>query len=142
MTVAERSRRMAQIRSKNTKPEMLVRRLLHVLGYRFRLHRRDLPGALFPSRKKVVFVHGCFWHAHAGCSVANRPKSRRPYWDEKFRRNQERDSANERSLRQHGWKVYTVWECQTKDSTLLAKRLLKFLGPPKGENANRKAHNG
>jgi DNA mismatch endonuclease, patch repair protein len=117
MTVAERSERMARIRSKDTKPELRVRQLLHRLGYRFRLHRKDLPGSpdlVFPSRRKVIFVHGCFWHAHDACKVANRPKSRQSFWDSKFKRNRLRDIANQKALRQHGWRVYTVWECETK----------------------------
>ncbi len=134
LTAAERSERMSRIRSKDTKPEMLVRRILHGMGYRFRLHRRDLPGVpdlVFPSRKMVVFVHGCFWHAHQDCIVANRPRSRRPYWDEKFRRNKERDGANEKTLKRAGWKIFIVWECETKDRDRLVGRLTKFLGPTK-----------
>jgi DNA mismatch endonuclease (patch repair protein) len=134
LTVAERSERMSRIRSKDTKPEMLVRRLLHKLGYRYRLHRRDLPGIpdlVFPSRKKVIFVHGCFWHAHSRCSVANVPKSRRPFWRAKFSRNKRRDGSNERLLRRDGWHVFTVWECETKDMASLMLRLSECLGPPK-----------
>ena len=97
LSKAERSERMARIRSKNTKPELQVRRLLHGLGYRFRLHRRDLPGSpdvVFAARRKIVFVHGCFWHGHKNCKVANRPKSRRSFWSAKFKRNRERDAMN------------------------------------------------
>lgn len=128
----ERSARMALIRSKDTKPEMIVRCSLHRLGYRFRLHRRSLPGVpdlTFPSRRKVIFVHGCFWHAHEGCSIANMPKSRRDYWAEKFRRNKERDLSNIQLLRQDGWKVLTLWECETKAPERLARKLTHFLGP-------------
>jgi DNA mismatch endonuclease Vsr len=134
LTVAQRSERMARIRSKDTKPEMIVRRTLHQLGYRFRLHRRDLPGApdlVFPSRKKVIFVHGCFWHAHGNCNVANLPKSRRQYWTAKFARNKQRDDINAKLLVRSGWNVFTVWECETKDFQLLARRLLRGLGPPR-----------
>lgn len=132
LTVAGRSERMARIRSTDTKPECAVRKLVHGLGYRFRLHRKELPGSpdlAFPSRKKVIFVHGCFWHAHQGCKVANRPKSRRTFWDSKFQRNVERDRLNESSLRRAGWDVLTLWECETKGTTLLATRITKFLGP-------------
>jgi DNA mismatch endonuclease, patch repair protein len=122
---------MARIRSKDTKPELIVRSIVHRLGYRFRLHRRDLAGSpdlVFPSRKKAIFVHGCFWHAHGGCKVANRPKSRRPYWDEKFQRNKRRDKANETMLKDAGWEVETIWECETKSLDLVAARVTKFLG--------------
>ena len=99
LTAAERSERMARIRSKDTKPELRVRQLVHRLGYRFRLHQKDLPGRpdlVFASRRKVVFVHGCFWHAHEDCSVANRPKSRSEFWNAKFERNRFRDPKNQR----------------------------------------------
>ncbi|MCH7940330.1 MAG: DNA mismatch endonuclease Vsr, partial [Candidatus Marinimicrobia bacterium] len=105
MTRAERSERMARIRSKNTKPELSVRHMLHRLGYRYRLHRKDLPGApdlTFPARKKVLFVHGCFWHVHEGCKVAHRPQTRKSFWDKKFRRNKERDHNSEQMLRRDG----------------------------------------
>jgi len=131
LTVAERSQRMARIRSKDTKPEMTVRRSAHRLGYRYRLHRRDLPGVpdlVFPGRRKVIFVHGCFWHAHPHCTVANLPKSRRSFWSAKFKRNVERDRANERLLKQEGWDVLVIWECETKDKTRLAERLSQWLG--------------
>jgi len=134
LTTAERSERMSRIRSANTKPELTVRRSLHRLGYRYRLHRRDLPGIpdlVFPSRKKVIFVHGCFWHAHKNCSVANLPKSRRSYWRAKFAGNKTRDSLNATLLTRFGWSVVTVWECETKDVELLTRRLRKHLGPPR-----------
>lgn len=132
LTVAERSERMARIRSKDTKPELRVRQLLHRLGYRFRLHRKDLPGSpdlVFPARRKAIFVHGCFWHAHEACRLANRPKSRRSFWDAKFERNKVRDAANLKALKQGGWKVYTVWECETISEGRLSLRLSKFLEP-------------
>lgn len=132
LTVAERSERMARIRSKDTKPELRVRRLVHRLGYRFRLHRKDLPGCpdlVFPSRRKVVFVHGCFWHAHEDCKLANTPKSRRSFWNSKFERNRKRDTKNRKSLMRAGWRVFTVWECETKIEAPLALRLSRFLGP-------------
>jgi DNA mismatch endonuclease (patch repair protein) len=143
LTVAERSERMARIRSKNTKPEMIVRRVLHQLGYRFRLHRTDLPGApdlVFPARRKVLLVHGCFWHAHDDCSVANMPKSRRAYWSAKFRRNKQRDVANVALLKQQGWEVFTVWECETKNRKSLIGRLAQCLGPPRVRLERRSRH--
>lgn len=130
LTVAQRSERMSRIRSKDTRPEILVRRALHRLGYRYRLHRRDLPGVpdiVFPSRKKVIFVHGCFWHGHAGCNVANVPKSRRAYWLEKFARNKKRDQENIRKLRRAGWDVFVVWECQIKAIDRIEAKAVKFL---------------
>lgn len=125
---------MALIRSKNTKPEMVVRRFLYRLGYRYRLHQKGLPGApdlVFASRKTVLFVHGCFWHAHEGCNVAHQPESRSAYWAEKFERNKARDRRNEQVLREAGWKVLTVWECETKDLSTLERRLASALGPPR-----------
>ncbi|WP_456653144.1 very short patch repair endonuclease [Bradyrhizobium lupini] len=133
LTKLERSERMSKIRSKNTKPERLVRSALHKLGYRFRIHARNLPGApdiVFPSRKQVIFIHGCFWHAHENCSVANLPKTRRPYWRKKFARNKERDATNVRALRKLGWRVFTIWECETSKPDKVAQRLSRRLGPP------------
>lgn len=145
LTIAERSERMARIRSKNTKPELRVRQLVHRLGYRFHLHRRDLAGCpdlVFQSRRKVVFVHGCFWHAHEGCKVSNRPKSRQSFWDSKFKRNRLRDISNSKALRQDGWKVLTVWECETKRDAQLARRLAKFIDPAKAKLAVKGNRNG
>ena len=145
LTVAERSARMAKIRSKDTKPEVLVRRIAHSLGYRFRLHRKDLPGRpdlVFPSRKSAVFVHGCFWHAHKNCKVANLPKSRTAFWADKFERNRRRDELNERLLKQLGWRVLVIWECETKGQDKLASRLSRFLGAVKLGIAKKGTHNG
>jgi DNA mismatch endonuclease, patch repair protein len=145
LTVAERSERMARIKSKNTKPELRVRQLVHKLGYRFRLHRAGLPGCpdlVFPSRRKVVFVHGCFWHAHEGCKVANMPKSRSNYWNSKFERNRARDAENQMALEKVGWRVFTIWECETRDNEKLASRLLRFLGPAKVSIGKRGKSNG
>jgi DNA mismatch endonuclease (patch repair protein) len=130
LSVEERSERMARIRSKDTKPEMALRSLVHRLGYRFRLHRKDLAGSpdlVFPGAKKAIFMHGCFWHGHEGCKIANRPKTRRDFWDEKFRRNKERDLLNEATLKAAGWDVATIWECEIKNSDLIAKRIVRFL---------------
>lgn len=145
LTVAERSERMARIRSKNTKPELRVRRLVHKLGYRFRLHHKRLPGRpdlVFPSRRKVVFVHGCFWHAHEGCKVANLPKSRSEYWAAKFERNRSRDAENQKLLEEAGWRVLTIWECEIKSGAMLAVRLSRFLGPAKMNAGEKGAANG
>lgn len=128
----KRSAIMAQVKSKNTAPEKAVRSLLHRLGFRFRLHRTDLPGTpdiTLPGRRAVVFVHGCFWHQHPGCRHSTRPASNREYWDIKLDKNASRDATNIRLLRKLGWKVLIVWECQTteKKLKLLATRLIKTL---------------
>ncbi|WP_420135049.1 very short patch repair endonuclease [Rhodopseudomonas sp.] len=128
-----RSALMARIRAKDTKPEMVVRSAAHRLGFRFRLHRRDLPGTpdlVFPKAKKVIFVHGCFWHRHEGCVRTTTPKTRFNFWNEKFERNRERDRSSLRKLRRAGWKCLVVWECQTFDQKKLASRLKAFLGQP------------
>ena len=133
------SRRMSRVRSKGTSPEMLVRRLLHSRGYRFRLHRRDLPGKpdlVFAGRRKAIFVHGCFWHAHA-CPAGRAPKSRLDYWTPKLRRNVERDEAATQSLVNLGWDVLTVWQCETKDIDALKARLVRFLEGGHGGKHNR-----
>lgn len=125
-----RSRLMAKIGPKNSKPEMTVRRLAHALGYRFRLHRRDLPGTpdlVFPSRRKAIFVHGCWWHRHADCKKATEPKTRSDFWRAKFDRNVARDRRVEADLKRAGWEVFTVWECQTKDVDVLRAGLTRFL---------------
>lgn len=122
----QRSRHMARVRSKHTKPEMDVRSYAHRLGFRFRLHRKDLPGSpdlVFPSKSKVVFVHGCFWHRHPGCRYATVPKTRRPFWDNKFRDNVKRDMRTLNELKQNGWDSLVIWECQVKDNSF--KRILK-----------------
>lgn len=139
LTTSQRSERMSRIRSKNTKPEIAVRRLAFGLGYRFRLHRKDLPGKpdlVFPGLGKVIFVHGCFWHAHEGCRVANLPKSRTGFWRDKFERNRSRDEQHRKALRRLGWKVLTLWECEVKNDERLSRKLLKYLG----ENIKRKRH--
>lgn len=126
----QRSARMALVRGKNTKPELVVRRLVHGLGYRYRLHRRDLPGTpdlVFPNRRKVIFVHGCFWHRHMNCALGRLPKSRSEFWFPKLEGNAERDERNVRELAQLGWRVLTVWECQLRDKTRLADMIRRFL---------------
>lgn len=126
----QRSALMARVRERNTKPELAVRRLLFSLGYRFRLHRRDLPGTpdiVFPARRKVIFVHGCFWHRHKGCQKATTPKTRQEFWTEKFRQNIERDAKNLSELEKKGWQSLVVWECQVCDLDELAQRLRVYL---------------
>ena len=135
LTPAQRSERMSRIRSKNTKPELAVRSLVHRMGYRFRIHRKDLPGSpdlVFPSLRKAIFVHGCFWHAHDGCSASNRPKTRAAYWSEKFDRNKRRDRRNASALRRAGWSVATIWECEAKSADFVSKKVSRFLGSTKG----------
>ena len=112
-----RSENMRAIKSKNTSPEKRVRSAAHRLGLRFRLHRSDLPGSpdlLFPGRKTVLFVHGCFWHRHENCPKATTPKTNTDYWSRKFRRNIERDMESRKKLEEEGWKVLVIWECETK----------------------------
>ena len=133
LTTRERSERMRRVRSKDTKPEMRVRRLGHGLGYRYRLHAGDLPGRpdlVFRPRRKVIFVHGCFWHRHEGCSKNRLPKSpeRRDFWRDKLDGNARRDQANQAALRGMGWGVLVIWECETEDNPdRLAKRIRAFL---------------
>ena len=112
-----RSALMSRIRGKDTKPEIVVRRTLHSLGYRYRLHAKELPGSpdiVMRPRKKAIFVHGCFWHAHEGCGIARIPKTRAEFWENKFGRNRARDLRNTRMLVDEGWRVLTIWECQTR----------------------------
>lgn len=122
---------MARIKSQGTKPEMVVRRTVHALGFRYRLHRRDLPGCpdlVFSNRRKVIFVHGCFWHRHT-CSIARRvPVTRQDYWGPKLKKNVERDAAAKQALAELGWEQLTIWECETRDISDLSERLRRFLG--------------
>lgn len=130
LTPAQRSERMARVRGRDTKPELVVRRLLHALGYRYRLHDKRLPGhpdITFFKRKKVIFVHGCFWHRHEGCVLARLPKSRLDFWLPKLESNKLRDTAKTAVLEANGWKVLVVWECQLRHREDLAMRLRDFL---------------
>lgn len=114
LTPAQRSERMSRIRGQHSKPELALRRALHRLGMRFRLHARDLPGKpdlVFPRYKAVVFVHGCFWHRHEGCKIATTPKSNTSFWVEKFSKNVARDTRVAATLKELGWRVFIVWEC-------------------------------
>ena len=124
----QRSKNMAAIKSKNTKPEIAVRKLLHSMGYRFRLHRKDLPGSpdiVLPKYKTVIFVHGCFWHRHKNCKYASTPKTRQEFWEAKFRENINRDKLNQDNLSSNGWKIIIVWECEIKDKDFDLNRLFK-----------------
>jgi len=121
---------MAAVHSKDTKPEMAVRKLVHRLGYRYRLHVAYLPGKpdlVFASKMKVVFVHGCFWHRHVRCRYASTPKSRRVFWEDKFSTNVARDRRTQQELKKLGWKILTVWQCELKNMERLARRLDGFL---------------
>jgi DNA mismatch endonuclease (patch repair protein) len=133
LSPGKRSANMAQIKSKNSKPELTVRRAAHELGYRFRLHRKDLPGKpdlVFPKRMAAIFVHGCFWHIHPDpdCKDAVLPKSRTDYWHPKLERNVQRDQNNVIALEALGWRILTLWECETKDRAWLVQRIQDFLG--------------
>src|SRR5579863_10504196 len=122
---------MRRIRSTDTSPEMIVRRLVHGMGYRYRLHSSKLPGKpdlVLPRLKKIVEVRGCFWHQHEGCIDSHIPKSRIRYWKPKLEKNKRRDLDNGRVLRKIGWRVLVLWECEVKDGGNLAKRLARFLG--------------
>ena len=122
--------RMKRVKQRDTAPELVVRKLVFEKGYRYRIHRDDLPGSpdlVFPSRRKVVFVHGCFWHGHANCVRASLPKTHTKYWEDRISKNRERDERSISTLEQLGWSVYVVWECETKDVNSLEKRLLDFL---------------
>jgi DNA mismatch endonuclease, patch repair protein len=126
----ERSEIMARVRSKNSRPELFVRKLVYALGYRYRLHQRDLPGSpdlVFRPRQRVIFVHGCFWHRHAKCALARMPKSRVDFWSEKLEGNRRRDERNKRALAREGWRVLTIWECQVRDASRLEAKIRRFL---------------
>lgn len=127
---SKRSLIMSAVHSKDTKPEMAVRKAVHALGYRYRLHAANLPGKpdlVFPSRGKVIFVHGCFWHRHSKCKYATMPKTRPEFWQDKFSANMTRDRRTRRELKQLGWEVLTVWQCELKKPEKLTERLNDFL---------------
>lgn len=130
LTSLERSARMKLIKAKNTKPEMIVRKLIFGLGYRYRLHRIDLPGCpdlIFSSRRKIIFVHGCFWHRHAGCALARLPKSKLDFWLPKLSSNAARDVKNIAALQRMGWEVMIIWECELRDTAALLDKIRGFL---------------
>lgn len=131
LTILERSQRMAQVRSRDTKPEIRVRSLLYSLGYRFRVRGLRLlgqPDIVFLPRRKAIFIHGCFWHRHQGCTRTRTPKSRKDFWESKFRRTVERDSEVKDSLTAMGWETLVIWECQTERIDELRPELTSFLG--------------
>jgi len=125
-----RSRIMASVPTRHTRPERLVRSLLHNAGYRFRIQKKDLPGTpdiTLPGRKAVIFVHGCFWHQHPGCRYARRPNSNQKYWDKKLDENIVRDRRNVHALKGRGWRVLIVWQCECKNTDALNRRIRKFI---------------
>ncbi len=130
LSKTQRSENMRRIRSRDTHPEMVVRRTAHRLGYRFRLHVKNLPGTpdiVFASKRRVIFVHGCFWHQHSKCREGRLPGSRLEYWVPKLARNVARDKEHVASLRRLGWKILTLWECQVTNEDSLERMLMKFL---------------
>ena len=121
---------MSRVSGKNTKPELVVRSLLHKMGYRFRLHRKDLPGKpdiTLQKHKKVIFVHGCFWHGHTDCPRSKRPTTNKKFWREKLDKNRERDKASVNNLKELGWDVLVVWTCEVNDAFKLKNKLFSFL---------------
>lgn len=129
ISATSRSANMRRITGKDTSPELAVRRILFRLGYRYRLHRSDLPGKpdiVFAGRRKLIFVHGCFWHAHS-CQMAHQPKTNTAYWSPKLKRNQERDARHLKTLQAAGWDVLTIWECELKGMDSLERRLVRFM---------------
>jgi DNA mismatch endonuclease (patch repair protein) len=126
---AERSALMSRIRSKDTRPERTVRSLLHSLGYRFRLHQPNLPGRpdiVLPRHRKIILVHGCFWHGHS-CRLASKPKTNRAYWTQKIRKNRTRDANNWAALQEHGWTVLELWECEVRKLTGIEDKIRVFM---------------
>ena len=137
LTVAERSRNMSKIRSKNTLPEMAVRSLLHKNGYRFRLHRKDLPGTpdiFLPKYNTVIFVNGCFWHQHKKCKKATVPKTNSSYWIPKFKKNVDRFEKSKRDLKKLKFEIVIIWECETRDTRKVLKRFESKIQRKKQKN--------
>lgn len=144
LSPSERSERMSRIRSSNTAPEVALRRAMHALGFRFRLHSKGLPGKpdiVLPRYKTVIFVHGCFWHRHGGCKVATTPKTNTEFWIEKFDRNVVRDARTREQLERLGWRVIVVWECELRSANQVAGAVRRvadeicperFVGAPAG----------
>lgn len=130
LTTERRSWNMSRIRGKDTLPEMRVRSMLHRMGYRFRVHRSELPGkpdVVFVSRRIALFVHGCFWHRHRGCKNCTMPTNNREFWSKKLDGNADRDKKNRRSLKDLGWSSFVIWECQTEDPRELDNRVNRFV---------------
>ena len=137
LSPSERSERMSRIRSSNTSPEIALRRALHALGFRFRLHRKDLagkPDIVLPRYRTVIFVHGCFWHRHCGCKIATTPKSNTKFWVEKFDRNVARDTRSRELLEAQGWRVIVVWECEVGSESKAAAAALRIVGEIRSDN--------
>ena len=140
LTPTERAKRMSLIRAKNTAPEIRVRKLLHRMGYRYRLHAKELPGKpdiVFRKRRIAVFVHGCFWHRHSAesCKLARLPKSRLDFWEPKLTKNRERDEKAISALEEAGWRVLVVWECESGHTEQLENKLRAFIEGKKGQDA-------
>ncbi|MCJ7543826.1 MAG: very short patch repair endonuclease [Phycisphaerae bacterium] len=132
LSARQRSRLMSRITGRNTGPELIVRRLAHALGYRYRLHVRSVPGCpdlVFKGRRKAIFVHGCFWHRHSCRKGRSMPSSHRAFWKAKLGRNRARDTRTRRTLRRSGWGVFVIWECQLTDLKGVERGLIAFLGP-------------
>ena len=132
----ERSERMSLIRGTGSAPEMKLRRLVHRMGFRYRLHVKELPGKpdlVFPARNAIIFMHGCFWHRHEGCSLARLPKSKLEFWKPKLESNKERDIRNQRQLESLGWRVLIIWECEMADVERVSTIIREFLQNEKGE---------
>ncbi|WP_261521690.1 very short patch repair endonuclease [Burkholderia multivorans] len=130
LTPEERSQLMAKVKSKNTTPEMIVRKLVFSMGYRYRLHDEKLPGKpdlVFPGKRKVILINGCFWHRHQGCKFASTPQSRTDYWERKFERTVERDKKNIEELTSLGWECLVIWECELKNPDILKANISSFL---------------
>ena len=126
----KRSWIMGRVKGRDTKPEMMVRSLVHRMGFRFRVHRRDLPGnpdVVLPRHRKVIFIHGCFWHGHPGCPRSKRPTTNQTFWDKKLNGNLERDKRFQEELRHTGWRVLVIWQCETKIPDFLMIKLERFL---------------
>jgi DNA mismatch endonuclease (patch repair protein) len=137
LTLAQRSERMSRVRGKNSKPELAVRSIIHGLGYRYRLHRKELPGKpdiVLSKYRAVIFVHGCFWHRHhdPACALARMPKSRLEFWEPKLEANRLRDIRNKDALEALGWRVLTIWECEVKDPFRISGIVREFLGSHRG----------
>lgn len=130
LSISQRSERMGLVRSRDTKPEMRVRRLVHSMGFRYRLHVKEIPGTpdlVFRRLRRVIFVHGCFWHRHTDCALCRLPKSRLEFWQPKLEGNRRRDVHHQRKLRRMGWKVLVIWECQLAKIAIVEQKLRTFL---------------
>ncbi len=138
LTKAQRSRCMSKIKGKNTKPEMVIRRLVHAMGYRYRLHRKDLPGTpdlVFPKYRKIIFVHGCYWHRHDCPYGKVRAKTNAEFWENKIQSNVARDLRYQAELKALGWEVLLIWECWIKEPEMLESTIRNFLSEPTNNGA-------